>query len=61
MKKKEVVELMANTLEDTNRKMCAMVGMSEDAIEESILKSQPTIVVMMENIYDKLVENEIIK
>jgi hypothetical protein len=61
MKKKEVVELMTNTLEDTNRKMCTMVGMSEDAIEESILKSQPTIVVMMENIYDKLVENEIIK
>ena len=61
MNKEEIIDLMVDSLQSDNREICKQNGMPETEIEESIAKSTQTIHYMMNNIYTKLVEKEIIK
>ena len=61
MNKEEIIQLMVDSLQNDNREICKQNGMPETEIEESIAQSTQTINYMMNNIYTKLVEKEIIK
>ena len=61
MNKEEIIDLMVDSLQSDNREICKQNGMPETEIEESIARSTQTINYMMNNIYTKLVEKEIIK
>ena len=52
---------MVESLQNDNREICKQNGMAEAEVEDSIAKSTQTINYMMNNIYSKLVEKEIIK
>jgi hypothetical protein len=61
MNREEIVTLMVESLQNDNREICKQNGMAEAEINESIEKSTQTIEYMMNNVYGKLVEKEIIK
>jgi hypothetical protein len=61
MNREEIVALMVESLQNDNREICKQNGMAEAEVEESIAKSMQTIDYMMNNIYSKLVEKEVIK
>ena len=56
MTKDEVVDLMLNSFNDNTREMCKNFGMSDDETEQKINESQPSLVYLLSNAYDKLKE-----
>jgi hypothetical protein len=61
MNKEEIIKLMIDSINQDNREICERGGMGNDEIEKQIEQSQPSLAYMIENIYNKLVEKEIIK
>ena len=61
MNKEEVISLMINSINADNREFCKTAMMSPDEIEFQISQSQPALYVMLSNIYDKLVNAELIR
>jgi hypothetical protein len=60
MNKEEVIQLMLESMNADNRELCAKAGMSESDTETQIAQSQPTLIFMFGNIYDKLKANNAI-
>ena len=60
MNKEEVVSMMLESINSDNRQLCLDLGMSEEEVEKQIAQSQMSLGIMMQNIYDKLVDKGII-
>jgi hypothetical protein len=54
MTKEEALKLMVDSTNEDNRVMCEKTGMSQEETEAQIAQSQPSLVFIMSNIYDKL-------
>ena len=61
MDKDQVVNMMLESFISDNRMMGAGNGMPEDEVEKFIEQSKPSIIYMLSNAYDKLVENKILQ
>ena len=60
MTKDEVVNIMLKSINDDNRKLCKQGGMSDAETEAQIGQSQPSLVLICSNLYDKLKDDQII-
>ena len=60
MNKEEVVEFMLDSINTDNRDMCERNGMSKEETELSIEQSQHSLRHMLENLYDRMKEANII-
>jgi hypothetical protein len=60
MNKEEVVEFMLDSINTDNRDMCERNGMSKEETELSIEQSQHSLGYMLENLYDRMKEANII-
>lgn len=60
MNKEEVIKLMLESMNADNRALCAQAGISTEDAEKQISQSQPTLVFMFGNIYEKLKSNSLI-
>ena len=58
--KKQVITFMVESMNKDNLELGLKSGMSEDNIKKQIQNSQQTLMFMMSNIYDKLVEANLI-
>jgi hypothetical protein len=54
MTKDEALKLMLDSINEDNRQMCLHGGMSDEDTEKQIEQSQPSLVFILGNIYDKL-------
>lgn len=61
MEKADVVKMMLDQFLSDNTDMAKQSGMSDEEIQELTERSVPGITHMLENIYDKLVQAEVIK
>ena len=60
MNKEEVINLMVESMNADNRALCKQAGISDDDAEKQISQSQPTLIFMFGNIYDKLKTKNVI-
>ena len=60
MNKDEAVALMLESINYDNRQFCQDMGMSEEEIDKNIQQSQVSLGAMMSNMYDRMVEQNII-
>lgn len=60
MTKDEVVNVMLKSINDDNRKLCKQGGMSDAETEAQIGQSQPSLLLICSNLYDKLKDDQII-
>jgi hypothetical protein len=54
MNKDEVIKIMLDSINSDNLAMCLQNGMSEEDANNQIEQSQPSLVFLFGNIYDKL-------
>lgn len=54
MNREEALTLMLNSINDDNRDMCLKAGMSESDAESQIAQSQPSLYLILGNMYDKM-------
>ena len=54
MTKDEVLKIMLDSINEDNRQMCQHAGLSDEDAEKQIEQSQPSLVFIFGNIYDKL-------
>ena len=54
MTKDEVIKIMLDSINSDNLAMCLQNGMSEEEANKQIEQSQPSLVFLFGNIYDKL-------
>lgn len=54
MNKDEVIKMMLDSINADNREICARAGMDEQTVEMQIEQSQPSLAFMLDNVYDKL-------
>lgn len=60
MTKNEALEFMLKSINDDNRELCEKGGMSEADIESQISQSQPSLQLILSNMYDRLKDASII-
>jgi hypothetical protein len=60
MNKEEVVSIMMESINADNKQFCLDNGMSEEEANKNIEQSQFSLGFMMANMYDKLVESQVI-
>ena len=60
MKKEYAVSIMMESINADNKELCIQTGMSEEEANKNIEQSQMSLGLMMSNIYDKLVEAQVI-
>ena len=60
MNKEEVIKIMLDSMNGDNRELCKKAGIADEDAEAQISQSQPTLIFMFGNIYDKLKENNVI-
>jgi hypothetical protein len=60
MTKEEVMKFMLESINDDNRQICIRGQMSEDQIEKSIKESQPSLMLIVESLYNKLKEKNLL-
>ena len=60
MTKDEAVQIMMASINGDNLALGLQAGMEEEALKAQIEQSQPSLVFMMGNIYDKLQEAKVI-
>lgn len=60
MTKDEVIKIMLDSINEDNRTMCLHNGMSEEDTNKQIEQSQPSLVFIFGNIYDKLKDAKVI-
>lgn len=61
MNKDEVIQIMLESFEDDNMAFCFQAGMEEEEANEKMLQARPTMKYFFGNIYDLLLEKQIIK
>jgi hypothetical protein len=54
MTKDEVLKIMLDSMNEDNLQMCQHAGLNEEDTKKQIEQSQPSLVFMLNNIYDKL-------
>jgi hypothetical protein len=54
MEKQEALALMLNSINEDNRDLCLKSGMSESDAESQIAQSQPTLTLIVDNMYDRM-------
>jgi len=60
MNKDDAIKIMMDSINADNREFCLMSGMSEEEANKNIEQSQMSLGVIINNIYDKLVEAKVI-
>jgi hypothetical protein len=60
MTKDEALELMMKSINDDNRDLCLKGGMSESETESQIAQSQPSLQLIIGNMYDRMKEANLI-
>ena len=60
MTKDEVVNIMLNSINDDNRELCKNGGMSDADTDSQIAQSQPSLQLIVSNMYDRLKAGQII-
>ncbi|NDB59755.1 hypothetical protein EB001_15105 [bacterium] len=60
MSKEEVIKLMLDSLNADNRELCSKMGMSQEDTETQIEQSQPSLIFMLGNIYEKLKSSNVL-
>ena len=60
MKKEEILQLMLESINEDNRQICKRGMMPEDQIEKSISESQPSLAIIVESLYNKLKEKNLL-
>jgi hypothetical protein len=60
MNKEEVVSIMMESINKDNKQLCLDMGMSEEETNKNIEQSQMSLGLIMANMYDKLVESQVI-
>jgi hypothetical protein len=60
MNKDDAIKIMMDSINADNREFCLMSGMSEEEADKNIEQSQMSLGVIINNIYDKLVEAKVI-
>jgi hypothetical protein len=60
MTKDEVVKFMLESINEDNRQICRRGQMPEDQIEKSIKESEPALMVIVESLYNKLKEKNLL-
>jgi hypothetical protein len=60
MNKEEVVSIMMESINKDNKQLCLDMGMSEEETNKNIEQSQMSLGLIMANMYDKLVEAQVI-
>ena len=60
MNKDDAIKIMMDSINADNREFCLMSGMSEAEADKNIEQSQMSLGVIINNIYDKLVEAKVI-
>ena len=61
MTKEEVLQLMLDSLNQDNRDMCERSGMDKDQSDRMITESQMSLQFMVNNMYDRMQEADILK
>lgn len=54
MSKEEVIKIMLDSINSDNRELSKKAGMNEETTEKQIEQSQPSLVFILGNMYDKL-------
>jgi hypothetical protein len=60
MNKEDVITIMMESINADNKEFCIKSGMSEEEANKNIEQSQMSLAFIMSNIYDKLVETQVI-
>jgi len=60
MNEQEILLFMLDSIRDDNYDMAIKAGMSEDQIKESFQQSHPSLVFIVQNLYNRMKEQEII-
>lgn len=60
MNKNDVLKIMMDSINADNKELCIQSGMSEEEANKNIEQSQMSLGFIMENMYDKLVEANVI-
>lgn len=60
MTKEEALNLMLKSINDDNRDLCLKGGMSESDTESQIAQSQPSLQLIIGNMYDRMKDGGII-
>ena len=60
MTKEEIVKFMLDSINQDNRDMCERGGMAADEIDSSIAQSQPSLAYIVENLYTRMKEENLI-
>jgi len=60
MSKDEVIKIMLDSVNADNRDLCQKAGMSDADAESQIQQSQPSLVFILSNVYDKIKEAGVI-
>jgi hypothetical protein len=60
MTKEEVVDMMLFSINADNRELCKKAGMSESDTESQISQSQPSLQLILSNMYDMLKDGGVI-
>jgi hypothetical protein len=56
MNQQEVIAFMINSVNNDNRELCERAGMSKEEADSSIQMSQPSLGLLMSNLYDRMKE-----
>ena len=54
MNKEDVIKIMLDSTNEDNRNLCAQGGMSQEDTDKQIEQSQPSLIFILGNVYDKL-------
>jgi hypothetical protein len=60
MNKEEIIDLMLESINSDNRDICRNAGMSDEETNTQIDQSQPALIFMVSNMYQKLKESGVI-
>ena len=60
MNENEILKFMLDSIKQDNHDMAIRAGMSEEQIKESFDQSQPSLVFIVQNLYNRMKEREII-
>jgi hypothetical protein len=60
MNKEEIIDLMLESINSDNRDICRNSGMSDEETNTQIDQSQPALIFMVSNMYQKLKDSGVI-
>ena len=60
MKENEILLFMLDSIKEDNYEMAIKAGMSEEEIKESFHQSHPSLAFIVQNLYNRMKEQEII-